>query len=239
MTNFLTAKWENLVMANYAIAPQILLPYLPKGTELDYFEGKTYVSLVGFLFKNTKIFGLPALGLSNFEEVNLRFYITRKEGNIIKRGVVFINETIPYKIVAWVANWLYKEHYTAVPTKHKFNLNAGNKAVNYFWKKNKNWSHIKVLANLAPIKMAEGSFESFIFEHYFGYTKVSEKQTLEYYINHPQWQINQIVESDICCDFKAIYGQDFAFLSEKKPDSVMMAEGSAISVRWKRTMLSL
>ena len=72
-TTFLKAKWQNLIMANYEIAPELLMPYLPKGVELDYFQGKTYVSLVGFLFKDTALFGIPIPLLGTFEEVNLRF----------------------------------------------------------------------------------------------------------------------------------------------------------------------
>ena len=71
------------------------------------------------MFKNTQLFNIPIPWFGTFEEINLRFYVTRKEGNQIKRGVVFINETIPYPIVAWVANKLYNEHYTVVPTKHE------------------------------------------------------------------------------------------------------------------------
>lgn len=93
---FLSAKWENLIMANYAVSPALLTPYLPKGVELDLYDGKTYVSLVGFMFKDTRLFRVPIPLLGTFEEINLRFYVTRVEDNMTKRGVVFINETVPY-----------------------------------------------------------------------------------------------------------------------------------------------
>jgi uncharacterized protein YqjF (DUF2071 family) len=237
MKNFLAAKWENLIMANYAIDPKILKPYLLKGTELDFFEGKTYVSLVGFMFINTKIFGLPAIGLGTFEEVNLRFYVTRKEGNMTKRGVVFINETIPNKIVAWVANYLYKEHYIAIPTKHKWDITPEKKAISYSWKMKKDWNNITVNALPSKHSMAKGSIEEFIFEHYFGYTKVSDTETIEYKINHPSWQVNKVLDSKIICNFEEMYGKDFGFLSTEKPDSIMLAEGSDIAVKWKRNRL--
>ena len=120
MVLFLKANWEQIIMANYEIDPEVLKPFLPKGVEIDLFNNKCYISLVGFMFKNTKIFNIPIPFFGNFEEINLRFYVVKKEKNKIKRGVVFINETIPYPIVAWVANKLYKEHYTVVPTKHQF-----------------------------------------------------------------------------------------------------------------------
>jgi len=100
MSIFLKAQWENIIMANYEIAPAILSKYLPEGVSIDLYQGKAYVSLVGFMFKNTKIFNVPIYKLGTFEEINLRFYVSRKVGNETRRGVVFINETVPYKAVA-------------------------------------------------------------------------------------------------------------------------------------------
>jgi uncharacterized protein len=239
MTNFLTAKWENLIMANYSIEPEILTPYLPKGVELDFFEGKTYVSLVGFMFKNSKIFGIPTFGLGTFEEVNLRFYVTRKEGNITKRGVVFINETVPNLLVAKVANYFYKEHYIAIPSRHKWEMNDKDKEICYSWQMNNEWNNIKVIAETEKHAMATGSIEEFIFEHYFGYTKVSDNETIEYKINHHSWQINHIISHEINCNFEEMYGPDFGFLNKRNPNSIMLAEGSEIAVEWKRNRLML
>jgi uncharacterized protein len=234
MNTFLNARWENLIMANYEIDPAILMPYLPKGVELDYYHGKTYVSLVGFLFKNTSLFKLPIPLLGTFEEVNLRFYVVRKEGNQIKRGVVFINETVPNKLVAWVANKLYKEHYSAIPTKYKWTIDEHQKEIEYQWKVKGVWNNISVVADANKQNMQEESMEEFIFEHYYGYTRVDADFTLEYKINHPSWETNTVKEYHINCDFATFYGDDFGFLNRTKPHSVLLAEGSAISVDWKR-----
>jgi uncharacterized protein len=234
MNTFLRAKWHNLIMANYEIDPSILLPYLPKGVELDYFNNKTYISLVGFMFKDTAIFGVPIPFLGTFEEVNLRFYVVRKVGNELRRGVVFINETVPNQLVAYVANKLYKEHYKAVKTKHNWAIDANQKKIEYQWKVNNNWNSILVEAATAKQKMQEGSIEEFIFEHYYGYTKVDASQSIEYKINHPSWEINAIHQHQITCDFGVFYGKDFEVLNTTAPHSIMLAEGSAISVDWKR-----
>ena len=235
--NFLEAKWENLIMANYAVDPNVLIPYLPKGVELDSFEGKFYVSLVGFMFNKTRIFKVPIPFLGSFEEINLRFYVVRKDGDTLKRGVVFINETVPYALVAWMANYLYKEHYTAVKTKHDWELTDTSKKINYSWKKNKKWNTIQVNAQSKSNSMKNGSVEAFIFEHYFGYTRVNEHKTLEYGINHPSWKINQVIDYRINCDFEQMYGYDFAFLNAQQPDNVILAEGSDVSVKWKRNAI--
>ena len=90
---FLTAEWRNLAMLNYEVDAGLLLPFVPAGTELDDWNGKVFVSMVGFRFLKTKLFGLTIPFHSNFDEVNLRFYVRRREGDEVRRGVVFIEES--------------------------------------------------------------------------------------------------------------------------------------------------
>ena len=234
MTNFLKASWENIIMANYQVPVSVLKPYLPKGTEIDLFENKAYVSLVGFLFRDTKIFNIPIPLLGTFAEVNLRFYVTRKEGSALKRGVEFINETVPYKAVAWLANKLYKEHYSVATVNYTWDINDTTKKIMYQWEQHKNQNQIYIEAENKEHLMPTNSFEEFIFEHYVGYTQVNATSTEEYDIYHPRWKINKILKYTIACDFDKNYGADFAFLNLTTPTSVFMAEGSDIEVKWKR-----
>jgi uncharacterized protein YqjF (DUF2071 family) len=231
---FLTAKWEHLIMANYLVDPDLLMPYLPAGVELDYYNDQAFVSLVGFMFKNTKLFRIPIPIIGTFEEINLRFYVKRKDSNTVKRGVVFINETVPYKPVAWFANKLFKEHYIAIPTKNEFVKTNSSKSVNYRWNANNQWNNLQVNARLESVCMQAGSIEEFIFEHYYGYTKLSPLKSQEYQISHPRWLINEVINYSIFCDFKCMYGDRFSFLSDCKPHSVMIAEGSLVNVNWRR-----
>lgn len=232
---FLSARWENLIMANYEVDPDVLTAHLPKGIELDYYNNKTYVSLVGFMFKKTSLFNIPIPFLGTFEEINLRFYVKRVEGDTIKRGVVFINETVPYKLVAWLANKLYKEHYIAIPTKNVIEVANATKNIRYEWKINNAWNHLAVNATKANQPMVPESIEEFIFEHYYGYTKINNQLSQEYKVNHPRWFVNKVIDYSIHCDFESMYGNDFSFLSNRQPGSVIIAEGSPVTVKWKRT----
>lgn len=234
---FLSARWEDLIMANYAIDPELLKPYLPHGVELDFHEGKTYVSLVGFMFKRTSLFNIPIPFLGTFEEVNLRFYVKRVEENEVKRGVVFISETVPYKAVAWLANKLYKEHYIAIPTRSLFSDAANSRQIKYEWKINKSWNQITVNAAKTAKPMLAGSIEEFIFEHYYGYTRIDDLHSQEYRVDHPRWEVSKVIDYSIDCDFRSMYGNDFSFLSQVQPDSVFLAEGSPVTVKWKRTSI--
>ncbi len=236
MDTFLTARWESLIMANYEVDPEVLTPYLPYGVELDFYRNKAYVSLVGFLFKKTRLFNIPIPFLGTFEEINLRFYVKRVEGDTVKRGVVFINETVPYKPVAWLANKLYKEHYIAIPTKSSIINFGSTKNINYQWKINKEWNHITVNASAENEQMQPESIEEFIFEHYYGYTRINSRLSQEYKVNHPRWQVNKVIDYSIRCDFKSMYGNDFSLLHDHQPDSVILAEGSRVTVDRKRTL---
>jgi uncharacterized protein len=238
MSIFLKANWENIIMANYAVPIETLKPFIPHGVELDLYNDKAYVSLVGFMFKNTKLFQVPIPWLGTFEEINLRFYVVRKEDTKLKRGVVFINETIPYKAVAWVANKLYKEHYTAIATKHRWKSGKEIKFIEYQWNVNNHWNSLSVEASKANELMSSGSFEEFILEHYFGYTKIDDYITEEYRIRHPRWKVNNVINYRINCDFARMYGDEFEFLNSTEPDSVFLAEGSGVEVDWKRNKLS-
>lgn len=231
---FLSADWEDLIMANYEVDPSILLPYLPTGVTLDYYEGKTYVSLVGFLFKKTRLFNIPIPFFGSFEEINLRFYVQRKVGDKIQKGVVFINETVPFKIVALIANILYKEHYITIPTKHTITSTSEQKNIIYNWQKNKHWNALSVVAQASLQPINTGSMEAFIFERYFGFTKIDDHTTQSYRINHKKWKVYPVLSAGVSCKFDQMYGSSFAILNDITPNSVFLAEGSSITVNWKR-----
>ena len=237
MKVFLKAKWENIIMANYQIEPELLLPFLPKGVSLDLYQGKAYVSLVGFMFKNTKLFDVPIPFFGTFEEINLRFYVVRKEGDELKRGVVFINETIPYRLVAWIANKLYKEHYTVVPTKHQLIKTSESNHIQFEWLLQKKWNSIAVDFDSKTESMKTDSLEKFIYEHYYGYTKINEHQTEEYQLRHPSWKTHKINDYNIDCDFEAMYGKSFSILNQTKPTAVFIAKGSDVAIYWKRNKI--
>ena len=92
---FLTAEWRDLALLNFEIEPDVLLPHVPGGTEIDLWDGRCFVSVVGFRFFRTRLMGLPIPFHSNFLEVNLRFYVRREVQGELRRGVVFIKEIVP------------------------------------------------------------------------------------------------------------------------------------------------
>lgn len=226
---FLTAAWRKLIMANYAVDPKLLQAYLPKGTELDYWQDQCYVSLVGFLFQKVRLKGIPVPFHTLFPEVNLRFYVRHKSPEGWRRGVVFIKEIVPKPALTLVARLLYGEPYETMPMRYQWQQQADSLSVSYSWKQEQ-WHRLAVEASLAASPIAEGSEAEFITEHYLGYTKLAGHKTQEFEVVHPRWEAYPVKTYQVEADFGLLYGPQFGFLTGAKPQSVLLAEGSRIAV---------
>ncbi|MCL8538584.1 DUF2071 domain-containing protein [Chryseobacterium gallinarum] len=233
--NFLKAEWRKLAIINYEINPEILMKYLPAGTEPDFYKGKCYLSVVGFMFLNTKLLGIPIPFHRNFEEVNLRFYVKKKENGTWKRGVVFIKEVVPKPALSFVANAVYKENYHTMPMKNLIHEKENELLIRYSWK-DKTWQSIQITAENEAKTMEAGSEFEFITEHYWGFTK-KENQTSTYEVCHPKWKSYPVKDHQLTLDFATMYGKDFECLNYQEPISVMLAEGSEIEVKTKKSTL--
>ena len=226
MKKFLTARWEDLVMANYAVEPSLLEDRVPRGTELDFHEGNCYVSLVAFKFVETRVRGFRIPFHVNFEEVNLRFYVQRKTKDELRRGVVFVKEIVPRYAIAFVARAFYGEPYETWQMSHAQN----ERELTYLWSKGDCRNRVTAEFGENIGVPAENSHGEFIIEHYWGYTKRGRNRTDEYKVEHPKWDLITVKKSEIQVDFGKTYGEDFAFLTAAKPKSVLLAKGSEISV---------
>ena len=228
---FLTAEWRKLVMANYVVAKEILQPFLPAGTDLDLYKGHCYVSLVGFLFQNTRLKSVPIPFHRTFEEVNLRFYVTHTTATgERRRGVVFIREFVPRLALMIVARSLYGENYSTASMSHQWIHTGERQSVRYSWSYQSLESTMQVTASPQARAIEPRSAEEFFTEHYWGYTKRGAK-TSEYEVRHPRWKTYPILQHTIDVDFGWLYGTAFIPLTTREPESVLLAEGSEIEVR--------
>lgn len=227
---FLKAEWRKLIMINYEVSPHLLTKYIPNGTEIDFWQGKTFVSIVGFMFLNTKVLNIPIPFHRNFEEVNLRFYVKRKLTDETRRGVVFIREIVPKTAIATIANWLYNENYISLYMNHQISEVDSLKRVKYSWKQKKQHYFISVESFDTPQPLQPNSQEEFIAEHYWGYSK-NKDRTIEYKVEHPTWVIYPVNKFQLEGNFEKLYGKEFNDVFNQPPTSVFLAEGSEILVR--------
>ena len=218
-------------MLNYQVDPACLQKYVPAGTELDSFDGRTYASLVGFQFRRTKLLGtIPVPFYTEFEEINLRFYVRRSEGSEIRRGVVFITEIVPKRAIAFTARLFYNENYVRRAMAHRVVSDDSNVEVEYSWRTGNQSCKLQAHANGTPSLPAKGSLEQFITEHYWGYSRQPKGGTVEYHVTHVPWKVWHANKSEFSGDTRDIYGEELSQLLKKDAASAFIADGSPVKV---------
>jgi uncharacterized protein YqjF (DUF2071 family) len=229
---FLTAEWRNLFLATYAVPPSLLKPRLPPGLELDTRGGDTFVSLVAFEFLRTAPqFPLvrrivPVVALGNFPELNLRFYV--RQGR--ERGVVFVREFVPRRLVAWLARLLYNEPYRAAPLTSTWRDDADSLAMEYRLTWAGREHRVRVTGAKPPLVPGEASDEHFFKEHRWGFGTTRRGRTLRYEVRHPVWEVFPVRSYAIDLDWAAVYGPEWGFLGKATPCSTVLAAGSPVAV---------
>lgn len=233
-------------MLNYVVDPAIVAPLVPPGTEIDYENGETFVSVVGFLFLDTRILGMPIPLHRDFEEVNLRFYVRKKSADTWRRGVVFVRELVPKRAIALIARAFYGEPYLALPMKHDIEHVDLRVKVEYSWRRGSKWEFIKMGATGEPQKIPAGSHAEFITEHYWGYTAVRARHAEanerrrtgcnEYRVEHPRWKVWNADTFEFRGDVAGLYGKQFVETLAAAPRSAFIAEGSPIQVLFREQL---
>lgn len=230
---FLTAEWRNIAMLNYAVDPSWLADRVPFGTELDQFDGKTYISLVAFRFTRSRVRGIWIPFHSDFDEVNLRFYVMRKHADTVRRGVAFVREVVPRYAVAKVAQLAFHENYISLRMRHQIVepvSEYGRVQVEYGWRHGGQWSTVRVECEGRPSRAAEGSLEQFITEHYWGYAAQPDGSCLEYQVEHEPWRVWKPTLARFQGDTTGLYGDQLGACLNREPDSAFLAEGSGVVV---------
>ncbi len=206
-------------MLNYQIDPQLVAALVPAGTELDTFDGRTYVSLVGFRFLGTRVRGFRIPFHQNFEEVNLRFYVRREHPEGVRRGVVFVREIVPRWAIAKVARLVFHENYVSLPMSHRVESEDGAKLAEYLWLQHGDWHRMFLECSGTPERPGTGSLAAFITEHYWGYAKQPDGSTLEYQVTHDPWRVWTATRAYFEGETAALYGAALAEVVKRNPDS--------------------
>lgn len=228
---FLTAQWRYLAMLNYEVDPAVLAPLVPKGTLLDDEGGHHYISLVGFLFLDTHIFGFPAIFHERFEEVNLRFYVRRELRGESRQGVVFIREIVSLPLVAETAKLTYNEPYTTAPTQHTLEHNGDKlQSVEYLFGKSNRACRLALRPEGMPIALPPGSHEEFIADRAWGFTRQRDGGTIEYAVDHPRWNVWRDARWQLDGPLGDFYTEPFSSILSGAPASAFVADGSAVAV---------
>jgi uncharacterized protein YqjF (DUF2071 family) len=230
---FLTARWQDLAIVTYAVPRALLSPRLAAGLELDEREGRVFVSLVAFDFHDCRVLGVRWPGLVNFPEVNLRFYV--REAASGRRGVVFVREFVPSRLIAWTARALYNEPYEAVAMSSRVTRDGGRVNIEHELRAQAGPMRIAVEADEACLTPEAASDEHFFKEHQWGFG-TRRGRTLVYEVRHPVWEVCRGARARVDVDFGAVYGPEWGVLNGAAPVNVTLAIGSAVEVYGHRPL---
>lgn len=230
---FLTARWSDLVLINYAVSQDLVKPYLPPGCVADAsWDGRAYVSLVGFDFLDCRVLGVKWPGLVNFPEVNLRAYVRHEASG--DRGVVFVRELVSSKLIAWIARMTYNEPYRATPMRSSVRRESGVQIRHEVqWADRTHW--LEAEGEPCCEKTSTSALACHFKEHRWGFGRSRRGQLMRYEVIHPLWRCHPVRSLKLDWDFGAVYGSQWAFLNHATPDSIVIAEGSGVEVKvWRR-----
>jgi uncharacterized protein YqjF (DUF2071 family) len=217
-------------MLNYEVDSGLVRQFVPPGTELDPWQGKNFISLVGFRFLNATVLGVPVPFHRNFDEINLRLYVRRREGSEVKRGVAFIREIVARRAVASIARWGYNEPYVTRSMAHRLERNALAFEACYSWTGRRDRGELSAKALGEPVTPRDSSEGQFIAEHYWGYSTQRDGGCLEYRVDHPPWRLWRAHEAAFEGEVDELYGRELAATLRGAPASAFIAEGSAVTV---------
>jgi uncharacterized protein YqjF (DUF2071 family) len=227
---FLTARWSNLALLTYRLPREMLQPLVPPGCELDLIDGEAFASLVAFDFLDTRVLGVRWPGFVNFPEVNLRFYVRYRDKLGEHRGVSFVREFVPQRLVALIARVFYNEPYLGVPMTSRITTAPQTIRLDHAITFGGRQHTLQVTASAQTVLPSTDSTEHFFKEHEWGFGTSRGGKLIRYQVAHPQWEIHPVQSFNMDWDFEAVYGSRFAAMQKMEPMSVIVAVGSAVKV---------
>lgn len=223
---FLSARWERLLLVSYAVEPARLEPLLPPGLTLDLRDGQAFVSLVAFDFLDTRVLGVPWPGYRSFPEINLRFYVRDTD----TRGVCFVREYVPKRLIAAIARWLYNEPYAAAPMTSEWTPSDEGFRLRHTLRLGGRKQTIEAQLTGQPHRPPADSVEHFFKEHQWGFGTTRGGRLARYEVWHPHWDCLAVGDLSLDWDWGAVYGPQWADLADAEPYHVGFALGSEIRV---------
>lgn len=229
----LTGRWLDLAIVSWRVAPELLRPRLPAGVELDEWDGRHWLSLVGLRFLDLAVGGVPVPLHQEFAQVNLRFYARRVVDGVLRPGVVFVRELVPSVAVTAIARLAVGEPFARAEVRAEV-LRADDRAahpehVAYAWDASPGTGRLHVAAGGPPTTLERLSLEEFLAERCWGWS-THGGATLEYRVRHARWSWLPAREAGLEGELAATFPLDLSRVLLQPPDHAFIAEGSAVTV---------
>lgn len=180
----MTQSWLRLLFAHWPVRPDELRSLIPPGLELETFGGTAWVALTPFELRNLRVRCLPAMGgASEFLEMNLRTYVSRKG----VPGVLFFSLDAGSAAGVKGARLLYRLPY------HHADMSMRPAETGWRYHSRRRDGAAEARLQYRPTGEATrplpGSFEAWAAERYCLYAPLRSGRLLRAHIHHPPWAL--------------------------------------------------
>ena len=187
-------RWRELLFAHWSVDPAVIAPLIPRGLQLDLFDGRCYVGAVPFLMENvTPRFVPPLRGLHAFPELNLRTYVTAGG----KPGVWFFSLDAGQKLAVRIARRFFHLPYFDA----KFEIELTGEEVRYSAvRTHRGAADARFTSKYRPVgpmyQAQSGTLEDWLTARYCLYSADSSGRIYRGEIDHEPWPL-QPAEADV------------------------------------------
>ncbi len=244
LPGFITAHWQNLALLSWPIDDSAVTRLLPRGLEIDRFNGNAFVSAVGLTVSRLRVLGVPTWP-ARFEQVNFRFYVRQRlSSGGYRRGVVFLKQLVPHRTTALTARLVYGEPFSPVPMSHDCRepptcLLDSHRKFAYIWERNGQTEGLWAETDLAAEFPEPGSLTEFLTARYWGYNGRPGDNTKAYPVTRPDWAVRPATAWRFDCDVSTLLGCAFAHCISTPPTSALMTSGCQATIGWPRRLSSI
>ena len=224
----IASEFRKVALLNYIVPSEVIEQYLPKHTKPDLFNGKYFISLLGFQVNKLKVNDLKVPLIRDFEEIDLQIYVKHFDGAKWVKGIVVISRIFDVPGAATLTNTIFKTNYTSLPTTGEITETEKSLQVTYSWKFDEKDQKFSVTGNNLATPYEKNTEAAFILDRPFGFVKVGEEQTFKYSIHHASWHLYTVEEYAVDVDFSRQFDPKLNLLNNMIPHSVILTEGSTV-----------
>ncbi len=224
-----TARFSEMVLINFEADAKLLKKITPKGLEPDLYQGKGHVSLVAKTVRQLRYKGLPLS--RDFASVGLQLYVREPHNGDYRYGTFFLKHFVQRSMAAWFMSKLTQSEVLQIPMKMKKSKVPVNRPpdIEYLWKIRERWNDIRIRGRSRVKEIRPDSKIGYILRHADRYV-VNEKGIWRSELSTPEWIIWDVAQAKFDCDVEHLFGSQFVKAMAKRPVSVFLSRGNAVSL---------
>jgi len=175
-------SWRDLLFAHWPIPSAVLRPFVPKGLEIQEYDGTSWIGLVPFRMTGVMKRPWPALPwISAFPELNVRIYVER-DG---KPGVWFLSLDAANPVAVWAARRFFHLPYY----KAAMSVIAAQDGIQYTSRRTNAEFTAHYWATSDIYQSSPGSLEHFLTERYCLYALAPDGSLWRTDVHHEPWPL--------------------------------------------------